>query len=126
MPTTPASCPANSRAWEIVDFDAIAPVPCPCGVSRRALAESTLFPGTIHRVDISADAKLHYHNRLTETYCILECGPDARLQLDDQIVPLRAGMCVVIPSGVRHRAIGAMRVLNIVLPKFDPADEFED
>jgi mannose-6-phosphate isomerase-like protein (cupin superfamily) len=121
MPAT-----ATARRWEIVDFDCIDPVPCPCGVSRRALAESGAFPGTIHRVDISADAKLHYHTRLTETYYILECGSDARMQLNDEIIPIRAGMCIVIPPGVRHRAIGQMRVLNIVVPKFDPADEFED
>ena len=118
--------PAVLRPWEIVDFDAIAAVPCPCGSSRRALAGSAAFPGTLHRVDISTDAKLHYHTRLTETYCSLECGPDARLQLDDETIPVRAGMCIVIPPGVRHRAIGQMRVLNIVLPKFDPGDEFED
>jgi mannose-6-phosphate isomerase-like protein (cupin superfamily) len=118
--------PATDRRCEIVDFDQIAPVPCPCGASRRALAASASFPGTIHRVDISADARLHHHERLTETYYFLECGSDARLQLDDEIIPVRAGMCVVIPPGVRHRAIGRMRILNIVLPKFDPADEWED
>ncbi len=120
------SAPTTARRWEIVDFDRIAPVPCPCGTSRRALAASEAFPGTIHRVDISADARLHHHERLTETYYFLECGPDAQLQLDDEIIPVRAGMCVVIPPGVRHRAIGRMRILNIVLPKFDPADEWED
>jgi len=111
--------------WEIVDFDAIEPVPCPCGTSRRALIDSQAFPGTIHRTDISADARLHYHKGLTETYYFLECGPDARMQLDDEVIPVRAGMCVVIPPGVRHRAIGPMRVLIIVFPKFDPADEWE-
>jgi mannose-6-phosphate isomerase-like protein (cupin superfamily) len=122
--STPAT--TTDRRWEIVDFDNIAGVPCPCGTSRRALVDSASFPGTIHRVDISADARLHHHERLTETYYFLECGRDARLQLDDEIIPVRAGMCVVIPPGVRHRAIGPMRILNIVLPKFDPADEWED
>jgi hypothetical protein len=28
------------------------------------------------------------------------------------------------PPGVVHRAIGKMTVLNIVYPKFDPADEW--
>jgi len=84
------------------------------------------FPGTIHRVDISADARLHYHRQLTETYYFLACGPDAKLQLDDQIIPVRTGMCVLIRPGVRHRAIGRMQILNIVWPKFDPADEWYD
>jgi len=35
-------------------------------------------------------------------------------------------MCIVIKPGVRHRAIGRMTVLNIVIPKFDPTDEWFD
>jgi hypothetical protein len=111
---------------QIVDFATIPPVPCPCGQTRRAFAEVADFPGTIHQVEISADAQLHYHKRLTETYYFLRCEEGAKLQLDDQIVPVHAGMCVVIRPGVRHRAIGRMTVLNIVLPKFDPDDEWFD
>jgi hypothetical protein len=32
----------------------------------------------------------------------------------------------MIPPGVRHRALGRMRVLIVVLPKFDPEDEWFD
>ena len=67
-----------------------------------------------------------YHKQLTETYYVLECGADARMQLDDEIIPVKPGMCVMIPPGVRHRAIGEMKVLIVVLPKFDPADEWFD
>ena len=109
--------------YEIIDFDALPAVDCPCGQARRALAESTDFPGTIHRTRITVDAKLHYHRRLTETYYVLECRPDAQMQLDDDLVPVRPGTCIVIPPGVRHRAVGEMTVLIVVLPKFDPADE---
>jgi len=84
------------------------------------------FPGTIHRTEISEAAQLHYHKRLTETYYFLECGPDAQMQLDDQIIPVKPGMCIMIRPGVRHRAIGRMRVLIVVLPKFDPEDEWLD
>jgi len=35
-------------------------------------------------------------------------------------------MCILIPPGVRHRAIGQMKIINIVIPKFDPADEHFD
>ena len=45
------------------------------------------FPATVHVTDIKVDAELHYHKRLTETYYFLECGPDARMQLDDEVVP---------------------------------------
>ena len=45
------------------------------------------------------------------------------MQLDDEIIPLKPGRCIIIPPGVRHRAIGPMKVLIFVLPKFDPEDE---
>jgi mannose-6-phosphate isomerase-like protein (cupin superfamily) len=117
---------SNTTAWQAVDFAELAAVPCLCGSSRRAFGDLADYPLTIHRVEISADARLHYHKRLTETYYILECGPQARLQLDDEQIALRPGMCVVIKPGVRHRAIGRMTVLNIVVPKFDPDDEWFD
>ena len=56
---------ATTRCFEIVDFETIEGVSCPCGVARRALASSEHFPGTIHRIEISADARLHCHKRLT-------------------------------------------------------------
>jgi mannose-6-phosphate isomerase-like protein (cupin superfamily) len=73
-----------------------------------------------------ADARRHYHRRLTETYFVLECGADAFLELDGDRVPVRPGVCVLLPPGVRHWAVGRMRVLILVLPKFDPADEWFD
>lgn len=115
---------STMSAYRIVDFNQLPGVPCPCGTARRAFADAAEYPGTIHVTSISADAKLHYHKRLTETYYFLECGPGAQMELDGEIVPVKAGMCVMIPPGVRHRAVGKMKVLNIVFPKFDPADEF--
>jgi mannose-6-phosphate isomerase-like protein (cupin superfamily) len=111
------------KRYRVVDFDQLPPVPCPCGTARRALLDVSDFPATIHRTEITADAKLHYHRRLTETYYVLQCNPDAKMQLDDDLVPLRPGTCILIPPGVRHRAVGAMTVLIVVLPKFDPEDE---
>lgn len=84
------------------------------------------FPGTIHVTEISEDARLHYHQKLTETYFFLECQPDARMQLDDEIISVKQGQCIVIPPGVRHRAVGKMKVLIVVLPEFDPKDEWFD
>ena len=112
--------------YEIADFSGIAGVPCPCGTARRAFAEVADFPGTVHVTEISADAKVHYHKTLTETYYFLECGPDARMQLDNESVPVRPGMCIMIRPGTRHRAVGRMKVLILVLPKFDEADEWFD
>jgi len=120
--------PQGSQAtrYEIIDFAEIEGVPCPCGTARRAFADVPDFPGTIHRTEISADARLHYHKRLTETYYLLDCAADARMQLDDDLVSLKPGMCVMIRPGVRHRAVGRMTVLIVVFPKFDPADEWFD
>jgi mannose-6-phosphate isomerase-like protein (cupin superfamily) len=117
---------ANEHRWRVVDFDSIESVPCPCGTSKRAFSDVEEHPGTIHVTEISEDAQTHYHKTLTETYYILSCDADAQMQLDDEIVPLREGMCVMIPPGVRHRAIGRMKILNIVFPKFDPSDEHFD
>ena len=111
------------KQYRIIDFDQLPGVPCPCGTARRALADVTEFPATIHRTEITCDAKLHYHRRLTETYFILRCDADARMQLDDELLPVRPGTAIYIPPGVRHRAVGRMTVLIVVIPKFDPADE---
>ena len=98
-------------------------MPCPCGTARRAFADVADYPATVHRTEISVNAKPHLHRKLTETYYILQCGPDAKMQLDDQIIPVKQGTCILIPPGVVHRAIGQMTVLIFVLPKFDPEDE---
>lgn len=114
------------KGYELVDFAEIPGVPCPCGIARRAFADVADFPGTIHVTEISANAKTHYHKRLTETYFFLQCEDDARMQLDDEVLPVRPGQCVMIRPGVRHRAIGQMKVLIVVYPKFDPHDEWFD
>jgi len=117
---------AATRPYYLVDFAEITAVPCPCGSARRAFANVENFPATVHLTTISKDAQLHYHKRLTETYYFLECGPSAQIQLNEDILPVKPGMCVVIPPGVRHRAIGEMKVLIVAMPKFDPADEWFD
>jgi mannose-6-phosphate isomerase-like protein (cupin superfamily) len=114
------------KPYQVVDFAQVRGVACPCGIARRAFADVADFPGTVHVTEISADAKRHYHRRLTETYFILECGDGAAMQLDEDLVPVRPGVCILIPPGVRHRAVGRMKVLIVVLPKFDPEDEWFD
>lgn len=118
--------PTVRQGYEVVDFAQLAGIDCPCGVARRGLADVEDFPGTIHVTEISADARTHYHKRLTETYYFLECEAEAQMQLDDEVIDVHPGMCIMIRPGVRHRAIGKMKVLIVVLPKFDPADEWFD
>ncbi len=115
-----------SQPYAIADFANIDGVPCPCGTARRAFVGLPQFPGTLHVTEIAEDARLHYHKTLTETYYVLECGEDAKMQLNDDTIDLNVGKAIVIPPGVRHRAIGKMKVLIVVLPEFDPADEWFD
>lgn len=117
---------SKQTTYEIVDFDEVQGVPCPCGMARRAFTEVADFPATIHRTEISSDAKTHYHRKLTETYYFLQCAPGAAMELDGQRIAVRPGMAIVIRPGVRHRAVGRMTVLIFVLPKFDPGDEWFD
>jgi mannose-6-phosphate isomerase-like protein (cupin superfamily) len=114
------------KPYQVVDFAEVPGVPCPCGTARRAFADVAEFPGTVHVTDIAADAQLHYHRRLTETYFILDCEEGAQMQLDEELIGVKPGVCVLIPPGVRHRAVGRMKVLILVLPKFDPQDEWFD
>jgi mannose-6-phosphate isomerase-like protein (cupin superfamily) len=118
--------PVAQRRHEIVDLGELPPVECPCGTARRALTQVDDVPLTIHQTEISADARTHYHRRLTELYYILECASGAQMELDGQLVPLMPGRLVLVRPGVRHRAIGPMKVLVVVYPKFDPADEWFD
>ena len=85
--------------YRIVDFAQITGVPCPCGTARRAFPDVPEFPATVHVTSITVDAKLHYHKRLTETYYFLECGPGAKMQLDEDIVPVKPGICIMTPPG---------------------------
>ncbi|MHB8899606.1 MAG: cupin domain-containing protein [Thermoguttaceae bacterium] len=114
---------APAARYRIVYFDDIEGVACPCGTARRAFADADESPGTVHRTEITADAKRHYHRRLTETYYILRCEEGAWMELDGERVPIRQGACILIPPGVVHRAVGRMTVLILVVPKFDPEDE---
>lgn len=115
-------------AWrpEIVDFQHVAAVRCPCGWARRAFTDLPDSPLSIHWVCIEADTVTHYHRDHTETYYVLDCEPGAALELDGNRIPVAVGTAVLIRPGVRHRAIGRMTILNIVVPPFDPADEWFD
>lgn len=112
--------------YHLVDFADLPGIDCPCGTAKRAFADVESYPATIHQTKISEDAQKHYHLHQTEAYYFLDCQDDAKMELDDEIVPVKSGMCLLIPPGIRHRAIGEMTILNIVIPKFDPSDEHFD
>lgn len=110
----------------VANIDSISPVRCPCGWARRAFADVSGAPASVHRVEILTDAKTHYHKVQTETYYVLECEPGAAIELDGKLVPVTVGTAIMIPPGVRHRAVGKMTILNVVVPPFDEADEWFD
>ncbi len=116
----------STSRYHLADFAKIQGVPCPCGTARRAFHGVSEFPGSLHVTEISEAAKKHYHKTLTETYYFLECGDDAKMELGEEIIPVHQGVSIVIPPGVRHRALGKMKVLIVVLPEFDSADEWFD
>lgn len=111
---------------ELIELPEIPGVLCPCGVARRGFADREDFAGTIHLTDIHQTARTHYHIDHTEVYVILECGDDAAIELDGTRHRVKPKTSILIPPGVRHRAIGQMQVLIVCMPKFDPADEHFD
>ena len=115
---------AKTRKYSVVNLDDVTPVPCPCGMSRRAFTDDPDKIASLHVVDISVDAKTHYHKKLTEIYYILEGA--GQMELDGELVDVGPGSTVLIKPGCRHRAIGKMRILNVPVPAFDPEDEWFD
>ncbi len=111
-----------------VDFETIAGIPCPCGTAQRGLIAENNGLCSLHVTEISSNAKIHYHKSHTEVYFFLE--GEGKLELDAKVQPVKPGMAILIPPGVRHRAIvekeRSMKIINFVLPPFDPDDEWFD
>ncbi len=115
---------SGSPLFQIVDMNNVAPVPCPCGMSKRAFTDDPDQTASFHIVDISLDSKTHYHKKLTEIYYVLEGS--GQMELDDQLIDVSAGSAILIKPGCRHRAIGQMKIMNVPIPAFDPDDEWFD
>ena len=110
--------------YSVAHLDEIQPTPCPCGQARRAFMEPWNTLASVHLTEISKDSRTHYHRKMTEIYVVLE--GEGYLEADGERIPLRPLTTVMIRPGCRHRAVGKLKILNIPLPPFDPADEFED
>ena len=108
----------------LAQLDEISPTRCPCGWARRAFASLVDAPASVHLVEISEDARAHYHQRMTEIYVILE--GEGHVELDGALHPVRPMSAIMIQPGCRHRAIGNLKILNVPIPAFDPQDEFFD
>ena len=79
---------------------------------------------SIHLVEISKEARTHYHKKMTEIYLVLE--GEGQIELDGEVIPVKPMTTILIKPGCRHRAIGEMKIINIPVPTFDPADEHFD
>ena len=122
----PLETQSLSQFAEVVQLSELPPVACPCGIARRAFTHRNDLNASVHLTEIRQSARTHYHRHLTETYVVLECESDAAIELDGRLVPVRPLSSVLIPPGVRHRAVGDMRVIIFCTPTFDPADEHFD
>jgi mannose-6-phosphate isomerase-like protein (cupin superfamily) len=116
----------TDRRFAVADLGAIEPVACPCGASRRAFVTPDNPVASIHYVDVSVDAKTHYHKTLTEIYLILETEGEAFMELDGERIPVAPLTTILIKPGCRHRAVGKMKLVNIPIPTFDANDEWFD
>ena len=112
------------QKFEITRIADLPPVACPCGTTRRAFVDDPDRVASLHVVDISVDARTHYHKRLTEIYYIL--AGEGEMELDGELYPVKPGDAVLIKPGCRHRAVGKLKVLNVPIPAFDPNDEWFD
>jgi len=113
----------TEKRFAVAQLDEIPPTPCPCGQARRAFNEPWNTLATVHLTDIHVDSKLHYHKKMTEIYIVLE--GEGYLEVDGERIPLKPMTSVMIRPGCVHRAVGKLRIINVPMPPFDPADEFE-
>jgi len=97
-------------------------IKCPCGFSRRGLQRPENDVATLHVVEISEDAREHYHKSMSEIYFVLE--GTGEILLDGQSYPVKPGSAILIGPGTRHKAKGKLKVIVVVIPPFDPRDEF--
>jgi mannose-6-phosphate isomerase-like protein (cupin superfamily) len=122
--SAPARTASAPRNYLIAQLDTVPAVDCPCGQSRRGFAIPENQVATIHLVDISVDARTHYHKRMTEIYLVLE--GTGTIELDGERVLVRPMMSILIKPGCRHRLVGKFRIVNVAIPAFDAGDEWFD
>ena len=112
------------KLYSVVHMNELEPVACPCGSTRRAFTDDPDQIASIHQVDIKVDSQVHYHKKLTEIYYILD--GEGHMELDGEKISVCQGSAILIKPGCRHRAVGKMKIINVPVPAFDPADEWFD
>lgn len=113
-----------SKKYAIAQLDEIPSVTCPCGQSKRAFIKEVNAPCSVHLVEIKRGGKKHYHKKLTEIYIFLEGS--GYLEIDEEKIPVKPLTAIMIFPLCRHKVYGALKLVNISLPPFDPRDEWFD
>jgi mannose-6-phosphate isomerase-like protein (cupin superfamily) len=108
--------------YQMAQLDDLDAVDCPCGRSRRAFIDDPAQIASVHLVDICAEARPHYHKKMTEIYVVLE--GEGTIEVDGESIPVRPMTAILIKPGCRHRAAGEMRILNMAIPAFEAGDEW--
>jgi mannose-6-phosphate isomerase-like protein (cupin superfamily) len=85
-----------------------------CGTIRCLITEEDGAAGEVHQVEIH-DAKLHFHEKTDEFYYVID-GSGIMI-LDDEEIELHRGVVVYVPRGVKHKAVGALTVLTVCVPR---------
>ena len=114
----------SPRLFSITNLNEIEQIECPCGTTRRAFTDDPDKTASLHVVEVSDDARCHYHRRTTEIYYVLE--GKGKIELDGEQFDIGPGTSILIKPGCRHRAIGKLKIINIPVPAFDPNDEWFD
>lgn len=114
----------NGKRYSVIRFGDLDPITCPCGQARRAFTSDDDAVASLHLVEISEDSRVHYHKAMTEIYFVLD--GHGEMELDGRRIPVSPGTAVKIRPGCRHRAVGRLKILNLVVPPFDPGDEWFD
>ena len=113
-----------SKRYLMANFSDISVQRCPCGHVRRAFIDDPEKIASVHLLEIAEDSRVHYHQKTTEIYVVLD--GEGTMDLDGQSVSLRSGMTVMIKPFCRHRAVGKLKIINVPIPAFDPKDEYFD
>ncbi|MGD2158365.1 MAG: cupin domain-containing protein [Anaerolineales bacterium] len=114
----------NKKNYLVAQMEAIPPIACACGFTRRAFTDDGDQLASLHLLDVQEDARVHYHKNITEIYFILE--GEGHMEVDGDTVPVKPMTGVLLKPGCRHRAVGELRVAIIAIPAFDPEDEWFD
>lgn len=116
---------STSPGYLVRDVASAPKVPCPCGISTRALSAADTELCSLH-VTCIKDSVKHYHRETTEVYYILEGW--GRMELNNDVITVEPGKVIYVEPLTRHRLVSKEGVWAIVfgVPAFKGDDEYFD